>query len=265
MKSTTQFDARAVRDTLLKRGGPAEDGFVRYAYRPSDTRWLYWEPDSTLLDRPRAESKAPCVRGQLCGWYPSRNRVGIGDRCKSFHISDCLDLMDRGATCIPAWLRDDGLDINGSGSQHRPNLSLSAQRYLDNVGAGVEDLFHHVIATLHNPGYRTANAGALRMEWPRIPLPGWPDGAAGAAGGTCSVGDAGPGTGRPAGLRYPCRRRDHWLVAPRTSYCRGAQDDGRRQHGGRRFRGIRRLGTFRNGRGRHARPGQDRGTGLHRR
>ena len=29
---------------------------------------------------------------------------------------------------------------------------------------------------LHDPGYREANAGALRMEWPRIPVPGWPDG-----------------------------------------------------------------------------------------
>ena len=39
-----------------------------------------------------------------------------------------------------------------------------------------EDLFHHALAVLHNPAYREANAGALRMEWPRIPLPGWPDG-----------------------------------------------------------------------------------------
>ena len=31
---------------------------------------------------------------------------------------------------------------------------------------------------LHDPGYREANAGALRMEWPRIPLPGWPYGGA---------------------------------------------------------------------------------------
>ena len=29
---------------------------------------------------------------------------------------------------------------------------------------------------LHDPAYREANAGALRMEWPRIPLAGWPDG-----------------------------------------------------------------------------------------
>ena len=70
----------------------------------------------------------------------------------------------------------------GTRAQRRPNLSGAAQRYLERLGAGVEDLFHHVLATLHDPAYRQANAGALRMEWPRIPLPGWPDGdAAGAA------------------------------------------------------------------------------------
>ena len=37
--------------------------------------------------------------------------------------------------------------------------------------AAPEDLFHHVLATLHDPAYRQANAGGLRMGWPRIALP----------------------------------------------------------------------------------------------
>ncbi len=77
---------------------------------------------------------------------------------------------------IPAWLRDDGLE--GGPDHRRPNLSPAAQRYLERLGVGVEDLFNHVLAVLHDPAYREANAGALRMEWPRIPLPGWPDGNA---------------------------------------------------------------------------------------
>ena len=66
--------------------------------------------------------------------------------------------------------------LDGGGEQRRPNLSAAAQRYLDRLGLDVEDLFHHVLSVLHDPSYRKANAGALRMEWPRIPLPGWPDG-----------------------------------------------------------------------------------------
>ena len=84
--------------------------------------------------------------------------------------------MDRSASCIPAWLRDDGLGLHSDQHGRRPNLSEAAQLYLERLDANVEDLFHHVIAVLHDPAYREANAGALRMEWPRIPLPGWPDG-----------------------------------------------------------------------------------------
>ena len=77
---------------------------------------------------------------------------------------------------FPAYLRDEGLGVEGDGIQRRPNLSGAAQHYLECIGADVEDLFHHVLAVLHDPAYREANAGALRMEWPRIPVPGWPDG-----------------------------------------------------------------------------------------
>ena len=49
MKDTGRFDARAVRDALLARGGPDEAGFVRHAYRPFDNRWLYWESETKLL------------------------------------------------------------------------------------------------------------------------------------------------------------------------------------------------------------------------
>ena len=65
MNSTRIFDARAVRDTLLKRGGPAESGFVRHAYRPFDNRWLYWEADSPLLDRARADYKSHVFEGNV--------------------------------------------------------------------------------------------------------------------------------------------------------------------------------------------------------
>ena len=47
-----------------------------------------------------------------------------------------------------------------------------------------------MLATLHDPAYRAANAGALRMEWPRIPLPGWPDGAAEALAASAARGRA---------------------------------------------------------------------------
>ncbi len=177
MRSTARFDARTVRDALLKRGGPAEDGFVRYAYRPFDTRWLYWDGDGVLLDRPRVEYKPHVFEDNL--WLSSAQhlRKGAEETQSSFtrHMAS-YHLIERGTLWFPAWLWDDGLSADGHGAQQQPNLTLSAQHYLDVLGLDVEDLFHHVVATLHDPEYRLANAGALRMDWPRIPLPGWPDG-----------------------------------------------------------------------------------------
>ena len=176
MKATARFDAHAVRDSLLRRGGPDESGFIRFAYRPFDNRWLYWEKDTKLLDEKRADYRPLVFEGNrfLVAQKKPRREWSPPQVISPF---GCLDLMDRGATCIPVWLREEGLDAVG-GTERRANLSATAQRYLARLGLGVEDLFHHVLATLHDPAYREANAGALRMEWPRIPLPGWPDGEA---------------------------------------------------------------------------------------
>ena len=182
MKSTARFNARAVRDSLLKRGGPADGGYVRYAYRPFDTRWLYWERNSVLLDRPRAEYRPHVFEGNH--WFSAvprlRRDATEAQSAPTTHIAS-LHLNEWGASMFPAWLCNDGLGIDACGTQCRPNLSLAAQHYLDRLGLGVDDLFHHVVAVLHSPDYRVANAGALRMEWPRIPLPGWPNGAASGA------------------------------------------------------------------------------------
>ena len=176
MRSTTRFDGPAVRDALLRRGVPVEDGFVRYAYRPFDTRWLYWDGDTKLLDEKRAEYKTHVFEGNLWLVTQQKPRREWGSLQVISNLG-CLDLMDRGATCIPAWEREEGLAAAAGGARSRPNLSECAEDYLSRLGLGVEELFHHVVATLHDPAYRTANSGALRMEWPRIPLPGWPDGS----------------------------------------------------------------------------------------
>ena len=177
MQPTGQFDPSSTRAALLARGGPYDAGFIRYTYRPFDTRWLYWEKDTKLLDAKRADYRPHVFQGNL--WLSSSHRIRKGESepqaAFTQHIAS-YHLIERVANWFPAWLRDDGLE--GGPDRRRPNLSEAAQRYLDRVGAGVEDLFHHVLAVLHDPDYREANAGALRMEWPRIPLPGWPDGDA---------------------------------------------------------------------------------------
>ena len=178
MKTTTsiRLSASDVRDTRLMGGGPDSSGFVPFAFRPFDSRWLYWEKKSGLLARPSPDYKPHLFKGNFSlvsqqkprrEWSPPQVISRIG----------CYDLMDRNASCFPVWLVDNGLEKHSTGEpRRRPNLSPAAESYLDRLGLGVEDLFHHALAVLHDPAYREANSGALRMEWPRIPLPDWPDG-----------------------------------------------------------------------------------------
>ena len=111
MQSTRIFNARAVREALLKRGGPTESGFVRYAYRPFDTRWLYWEVDSQLLDRPRPDYQPHVLAGNL--WLESREREAKDDFSRGTltrHLADnfrewAVELLSRLAPRRHPWNR----------------------------------------------------------------------------------------------------------------------------------------------------------------
>ena len=180
MKSTARFDAQATRAALLARGGPDDAGFVRFTYRPFDTRWLYWEKDTKLLDEKRADYRPHVFDGNL--WLEARAREAKEGFSRGTLVRFLADNFGNGlSSYFPAWLCAHRFGAEHVEGARRPNLSTTAQRYLDGLVLGVEDLFHHVLATLHDPVYRAANAGALRMEWPRVPLPGWGDGDSGNA------------------------------------------------------------------------------------
>jgi hypothetical protein len=57
------------------------------------------------------------------------------------------------------------------GNAAAPNLNAQALAYTKQLGATEKELFYHAVASLHSPQYRGENAGALRQDWPRIPLP----------------------------------------------------------------------------------------------
>ena len=176
MKSTARYDARVVRDALLKRGGPAEDGFVHYAYRPFDNRWLYWDADTKLLDEKRAEYKPQVFEGNSSLVFQRTARPDLSPPLLIRYFGD-LNQMNSNVYCVPVWLYEVGLTAAECyGTHRRPNLSSSAQLYLESLGADTEELFYYALAVLHDPQYHETNGDALRMDWPRIPVPGWPDG-----------------------------------------------------------------------------------------
>ena len=172
-------------------------------------------------------------------WLSSAQHLRKGaeepQACFTEHIAS-RHLIERGTNMFPAWLRDEatGETTGSDGTRRRANLSGAAKSYLERLGLDVEDLFYHVLATLHDPTYREANAGALRMEWPRIPLPSWPDGegdgAAEVLAGSAARGRElarllNPDTPVPGVTQAPLRPESAAIAVPSTTDGRNMTDD----------------------------------------
>ena len=155
------------------RRAPPDDAQIgRYAYRPFDYRWVWWSAAKGLLDRPRPEYKPHVFAGNL--WFSAAQHIRKGAAEPQAAVTRQLGashVIERGASWFPVYLLDDQFGKLVDGVKQVPNLSDLALRYIKSHNVTPSDLFHHALATLHDPAYRAANAGGLRMGWPRIPLP----------------------------------------------------------------------------------------------
>ena len=188
MDGTDACEPKSARAYLIKRGFLPKY-IVRYAFRPFDNRWLYWEPETKLLGRKVPEYFPNVFPGNVAlvtqqkprrEWAPPQIISALG----------CLDLMDRSATCFPLFLRED-FDVSVSALRETPdlfsprseggggkskttikaNLSDAAAAYSAGLRVKPDILFYYTLAVLHAPEYRAENSGALRQDWPRVPLP----------------------------------------------------------------------------------------------
>ena len=175
VESTSSFNAKEVREFLQKRGFLPQY-VTTYLYRPFDLRWLYWEPETNLLDRKREEYYPQIFQGNLWICAAQQNRRAfdppfVTKRHSSRHI------VERGANLFPlylkATLRGGLFDSNEMLNPDAPvpNLSESARAYLKTISEDEINLFLHTVSTLHAPAYRQENGGALRQGWSRVPLP----------------------------------------------------------------------------------------------
>ena len=117
-----------VRDALLKRGGPDDAGFTRFAYRPFDNRWLYWEKDTKLLDEKRADCRPHAFEGNL--WLSAAQHLRKGVEEPQAYYTGHLGsrhLIERGTLMFPAWLRDDDIEKDRLGPR-RANFSTRIKR-----------------------------------------------------------------------------------------------------------------------------------------
>ena len=165
MRSNKRFDAPSVR-RVLQRIGHDAGRIVPYLYRPFDVRSLFWVGETKLLDEKRADYVPHVFEGNLWiaasqGYRRSFDPPIVTKEAGGYHVIEHATLY------FPLHLAPDVT----SGGAVRENLSDRARRYLEDHGATADDLFHHALAVMHAPAYRAENAGALKQDWPRIPLP----------------------------------------------------------------------------------------------
>jgi hypothetical protein len=181
MINTNRFKAEAVRDQLRKRKF-LSDKILRYCYRPFDVRWLYWEPETKLLDEKRTEY-FPHVGGDNV-WLSAgqRNRKEDFYQPQFTHLLADHHIVESNVGMFPLYLlrsAETATLLEKIG--RKENFSNQAAGYIANISATPEELFFHVLAVLHAPAYCAENAGALRQDWPRIPLPKTKDSLAASA------------------------------------------------------------------------------------
>lgn len=163
MNKSGRYDPTATRKALLSR--PHRLGkIVPYAYRPFDLRWLYWDPDTKLLDEKRVEFEPHALPGAVL--IEAREKEVGGSFTRGAIAGGLADNFGNGlSTFYPAMLDD------GHGTLERPNLRQTTNLWRTQQGLASTDIFFHCVATIHAPAYRKEYDDALRSGWPRIPLP----------------------------------------------------------------------------------------------
>ena len=126
MRNGGRFEAVETRRELQERGFRPWQ-VLRHAYRPFDSRWLYWEPETKLLDEKREEFIGQRDPGSTAIVLPRQNRVTIDGPLVTFSVAD-INIVDGSATVFPATIvTHDLLSQNAVSS----NASQALARFIE--------------------------------------------------------------------------------------------------------------------------------------
>ena len=166
MERGARFDPVHTRRILQEKGFRPWQ-VLHYAYRPYDLRWLYWEPDTKLLDEKRSEYIAGAFRNKPALLTAQSNRREYDAPYYSQSLAS-LHVNEKGTTAFPFQFLFEELP---GVTSIKASLSDGSATYTTSLGASGQDTYFHALAIMHTPQYRTENAGALLGDWPHIPLP----------------------------------------------------------------------------------------------
>ena len=101
MEDGGRFNAKVTRAALVARGFLPQN-IVRYAYRPFDVRWLYWEPETKLLDEKRTDYFPHVFAGNFAFAAVQQNRKDYNPALLTTALG-AYHVIERGANLFPLY------------------------------------------------------------------------------------------------------------------------------------------------------------------
>jgi len=171
MSAGGRYDPAKTRSELIS-SGIGSGRFLDYAYRPWDTRVLYWHPQTKLLDEKRERLVRGAESAEL--FLVSRSRAERSREGLPLWLVEAVPdhhVIRPSGAAFPQYLAAGEGSLLGDETS-RQNLSPLAQNYLASLGSGQSmDLMFHALAIATSPAYVDSNSDGLAQGWPRIPLP----------------------------------------------------------------------------------------------
>ena len=163
-----QWTARKMRDLVIRVG--VDEGICGILYRPFDTRYIWYHREAIE----RGDSRWPVMKHVLPnGLSLLTSRQSINADFTSVFVARGLSEMKtaestRGSYVFPVYTKPDQADLLSTaqaGSNLRSELlgPLLRQRT-------PEEVVGYIYALLHSPEYRKRYAGALQIEFPKVPV-----------------------------------------------------------------------------------------------
>jgi len=171
------YRAEQVWKTIHAKAGFERTKIAMYLLFPLDQRWLYYETEDRLLNRPRPEFSENLAGNEFLVTVPQPRRASEARPLLARTLVD-LHVHDRGSVCLPREVRAGSLmtvpQANLSPSAWKNlaaawglsgNLSAEAARTL------VGRLFRCALAIPHSPQYQQDHQDALAQDWVHLPIP----------------------------------------------------------------------------------------------
>jgi Type ISP C-terminal specificity domain len=175
------YNPRKVRESFQKKKFQKER-ILPYVLFPLDVRWIYYETESKLLNRPRPEMWDNLEKNEFFVTVPQPRRLSESLPLLATSLYD-LHVHDRGSVGFPAEIKPEHDLFTSQKNSAYSNLTpefwdalkkkwnLKGDLYAQAVRQFTRSLFRAVLAICHSPQYQLDHRDSLAQDWAHIPIP----------------------------------------------------------------------------------------------